>query len=223
MPRRFSQFTEYEFLRRLASAGGVRFDRGDRHGAGRRFFSTSISSGASSRVRKPATIPGRQRRSSGPRRLRRRTTTLPACCPTVYRGPYEFAVPGAPNDFVMQTEPEPAEVSQRRRAVMATMVTSTRPANTEAESVGGVQDPRSEWQRLAKRNGTMRVSRRSIPSANRYRIGMWVALASILMMFTALTQRVHRARRFVERLAAAGDAAHPVAEHGVDSGQQRHA
>lgn len=26
--------------------------------------------------------------------------------PTVYRGPYEYAVPGAPNDFVMQTEPE---------------------------------------------------------------------------------------------------------------------
>jgi cytochrome c oxidase subunit 1 len=30
--------------------------------------------------------------------------------PVVYRGPYEFAVPGAPNDFVMQTEPG-AEVS----------------------------------------------------------------------------------------------------------------
>lgn len=30
--------------------------------------------------------------------------------PTVYRGPYEFAVPGAPNDFVMQTDPE-AEVT----------------------------------------------------------------------------------------------------------------
>ncbi len=30
--------------------------------------------------------------------------------PTVYRGPYEFAVPGAPNDFVMQTEAE-AEVA----------------------------------------------------------------------------------------------------------------
>jgi cytochrome c oxidase subunit 1 len=29
--------------------------------------------------------------------------------PTVYRGPYEFAVPGAPNDFIMQTEPEPAQ------------------------------------------------------------------------------------------------------------------
>ena len=24
--------------------------------------------------------------------------------PTVYRGPYEFAVPGAPNDFMMQTD-----------------------------------------------------------------------------------------------------------------------
>ena len=30
--------------------------------------------------------------------------------PTVYRGPYEFAVPGAPNDFIMQTEPEPGTV-----------------------------------------------------------------------------------------------------------------
>ena len=28
--------------------------------------------------------------------------------PTVYRGPYEFAVPGAPNDFVMQNEAESA-------------------------------------------------------------------------------------------------------------------
>ncbi|HEV7682359.1 MAG TPA: cbb3-type cytochrome c oxidase subunit I [Pyrinomonadaceae bacterium] len=26
--------------------------------------------------------------------------------PVVYRGPYEFAVPGAPNDFLMQTEPD---------------------------------------------------------------------------------------------------------------------
>ncbi|HAF13974.1 MAG TPA: cytochrome c oxidase subunit I [Blastocatellia bacterium] len=30
--------------------------------------------------------------------------------PVVYRGPYEFAVPGAPNDFVMQTEPDASEV-----------------------------------------------------------------------------------------------------------------
>ena len=29
--------------------------------------------------------------------------------PVVYRGPYEFAVPGAPNDFIMQTEPDASE------------------------------------------------------------------------------------------------------------------
>jgi cytochrome c oxidase subunit 1 len=27
---------------------------------------------------------------------------------TVYRGPYEFSVPGAPRDYIMQTEPDPA-------------------------------------------------------------------------------------------------------------------
>jgi cytochrome c oxidase subunit 1 len=32
--------------------------------------------------------------------------------PVVYRGPYEFAVPGAPNDYVMQTEPDPAVVTE---------------------------------------------------------------------------------------------------------------
>jgi len=31
--------------------------------------------------------------------------------PEVYRGPYEFSVPGAPKDFMMQTEPEAAEVA----------------------------------------------------------------------------------------------------------------
>ncbi len=33
--------------------------------------------------------------------------------PVVYRGPYEFSVPGAPKDYVMQTEPEGLEVSSR--------------------------------------------------------------------------------------------------------------
>src|SRR6266478_5803942 len=33
--------------------------------------------------------------------------------PIVYRGPYEFSVPGAPKDYVMQTEPEGLEVSSR--------------------------------------------------------------------------------------------------------------
>jgi cytochrome c oxidase subunit 1 len=31
--------------------------------------------------------------------------------PTVFRGPYEFSVPGAPRDFIMQTEPEGVEVA----------------------------------------------------------------------------------------------------------------
>src|SRR6266702_4086913 len=31
--------------------------------------------------------------------------------PTVYRGPYEFSVPGAPKDFIMQSEPEGVEVA----------------------------------------------------------------------------------------------------------------
>ncbi|HEY6230434.1 MAG TPA: cbb3-type cytochrome c oxidase subunit I [Pyrinomonadaceae bacterium] len=33
--------------------------------------------------------------------------------PVVYRGPYEFAVPGAPNDYVMQTEPDASEQTER--------------------------------------------------------------------------------------------------------------
>jgi len=32
--------------------------------------------------------------------------------PVVYRGPYEFAVPGAPNDYVMQTEPDASTVGE---------------------------------------------------------------------------------------------------------------
>jgi cytochrome c oxidase subunit 1 len=35
--------------------------------------------------------------------------------PTVYRGPYEFSVPGAPKDFIMQTEPEGAELAATLR------------------------------------------------------------------------------------------------------------
>ena len=31
--------------------------------------------------------------------------------PVVYHGPYEYSVPGAPNDFVMQTDPAMEKVS----------------------------------------------------------------------------------------------------------------
>jgi cytochrome c oxidase subunit 1 len=32
--------------------------------------------------------------------------------PVVYRGPYEYSVPGAPDDFIMQTEPDPTEAGE---------------------------------------------------------------------------------------------------------------
>jgi cytochrome c oxidase subunit 1 len=32
--------------------------------------------------------------------------------PVVYRGSYEFSVPGAPRDFILQTEPDPGEASE---------------------------------------------------------------------------------------------------------------
>jgi cytochrome c oxidase subunit 1 len=34
--------------------------------------------------------------------------------PVVHRGPYEFSVPGAPQDFILQTEPEPSEAGEAR-------------------------------------------------------------------------------------------------------------
>jgi cytochrome c oxidase subunit I len=38
--------------------------------------------------------------------------------PTVYRGAYEFSVPGAPNDFIMQTEPDPAQEPKTTAAAL---------------------------------------------------------------------------------------------------------
>jgi cytochrome c oxidase subunit 1 len=37
--------------------------------------------------------------------------------PSVYRGAYEFSVPGAPNDFIMQTEPDPSQ-GEARTAIL---------------------------------------------------------------------------------------------------------
>jgi cytochrome c oxidase subunit 1 len=36
--------------------------------------------------------------------------------PRVYRGAYDYSVPGAPRDFMMQNEPEPSESSQGKAA-----------------------------------------------------------------------------------------------------------
>jgi len=30
--------------------------------------------------------------------------------PVVYHGPYEFSVPGAPRDYIMQTDPPTADI-----------------------------------------------------------------------------------------------------------------
>ena len=57
--------------------------------------------------------------------------------------------------------------------------------------------------------------------ANRYRIGMWVALAAIVMMFTALTS-AYIVRALGNDWRPLRDAA-SVSEHGADSDQQRHA
>lgn len=68
---------------------------------------------------------------------------------------------------------------------MATTVTGTKPL-TKTGFGGGPKSRGPNGNGSPKRNGHDAASRfRS--SANRYRIGMWVALASILMMFTALT------------------------------------
>ncbi len=69
---------------------------------------------------------------------------------------------------------------------MATTVTGTRPLiETGVGSGRGPRDPNGNG--APKGNG----HKRSLPdiqaSGNRYRIGMWVGLASILMMFTALS------------------------------------
>ena len=65
---------------------------------------------------------------------------------------------------------------------MATMVTSTRPPQIKqgAGTAPGLPGPNG--------NGSKRGSFRDPEShANRYRIGMWVALASVTMMFTSLS------------------------------------
>jgi cytochrome c oxidase subunit 3 len=69
---------------------------------------------------------------------------------------------------------------------MATTVTGTRPLTKTG--IGGGSKPRGpNGNGSPKRNGHDRGFPTVESSANRYRIGMWVALASILMMFTALS------------------------------------
>jgi Heme/copper-type cytochrome/quinol oxidase, subunit 3 len=65
---------------------------------------------------------------------------------------------------------------------MATMVTSTKPITKKSGSGSTFPGPNGNG---SKRNGHDHFH--PDPRANRYRIGMWVALASIAMLFTALS------------------------------------
>jgi cytochrome c oxidase subunit I len=110
MPRRFSQFTEYEFLRELSPL--VKF--------------VTISAIITIAVQLLfyfnvfwSMFKG-EKATDNPweaTTLEWNTATPPphdnfaGVLPTVYRGPYEFAVPGAPNDYVMQADPGAEETS----------------------------------------------------------------------------------------------------------------
>ncbi len=78
---------------------------------------------------------------------------------------------------------------------MATTVTGTRPLT---KGLGGGKPPGPNGNG-SKRNGDGRGFPSLESSANRYRIGMWVALASILMLFTALSSA------YIVRAASAND------------------
>lgn len=81
---------------------------------------------------------------------------------------------------------------------MATTV-GTRPL-TKTGIGGGPKKPRGpNGNGAPRRNGHDRYFPDFQSSANRYRIGMWVALASILMMFTALSSA------YIVRAASAND------------------
>ena len=69
---------------------------------------------------------------------------------------------------------------------MATTVTGTRPL-TKKGIGGGPKPPGPNGNGSRKRNGHDSPFPDLKSSANRYRIGMWVTMASILMLFTALT------------------------------------
>ena len=109
MPRRFAQFTEYEYLKSLhplvmfVSIAAITTVLAQILFYFNLFWSMFKGKKAPDNPWDATT-------------LEWNTTSPPphdnfaGVLPTVHRGPYEFAVPGAPNDFMMQTEPEPGEM-----------------------------------------------------------------------------------------------------------------
>jgi len=81
---------------------------------------------------------------------------------------------------------------------MATTVTSTKPSPKKGTG-GGPRFPGPNGHGSPKRNGHGEPFLPDDSAANRYRIGMWVALAAILMMFTALSSA------YIVRAASSND------------------
>jgi cytochrome c oxidase subunit 1 len=110
MPRRYAQFTEYQFLNRtgplvmLVSVAAIITVSSQAL-----FFFNIVWS----------MFKGRKAGANAweATSLEWTTATPPphdnfaGVLPTVHRGPYEFSVPGAPKDYLMQTEPEGIEVA----------------------------------------------------------------------------------------------------------------
>jgi cytochrome c oxidase subunit 3 len=87
---------------------------------------------------------------------------------------------------------------------MATTVTGTKPITTKGKGLGGGSRFPGGNGGSRKGNGHGGHFSQFESSANRYRIGMWVGLAAILMMFTALTSA------YIVRAASSSDW-HPIA------------
>jgi cytochrome c oxidase subunit III len=82
---------------------------------------------------------------------------------------------------------------------MATTVTGSKPITKKGKGFGGGSRFPGGNGGPRKRNGHEGDFSQFESSANRYRIGMWVALAAILMMFTALTSA------YIVRAASSND------------------
>jgi cytochrome c oxidase subunit 1 len=112
MPRRFAQFTEYEYLKSLhplvvfVSIAAIVTVLTQFLFYANLFWSMFKGEKASENPWEATTLEWNV--PSPPPH-----DNFAGVLPTVHRGPYEFAVPGAPNDFTMQSEPEPGDVPAR--------------------------------------------------------------------------------------------------------------
>ena len=225
----------------------VHLHRGVHHRRGAAAFSCSTCSGACSRARRRRRIPGKPPRSSGPFPRRRPSTTLPASIRWSTTAPYEFGVPGAEKDYIMQNSPEEGgrrsierggqQSELARGRVLAGLTAEFR---TFGQKTHGINSPNTEpnLPRLRKPAAPAaapaasavvaaelvagrRISR---SPARTYRLGMWLALAGIVMLFAAFTSAMVVRRGMSYRLGFASPLPRILwLNTGVLAGQQRDA